>query len=240
MKIKLPKLYEWQKNENYMKYWVYIHLFPNGKRYVGLTKLKTLNWRWKSGEGYKTQQLIYRAIIKYGWKNIQHILYQVDTEKEMKYLEKYLIAYYNTTNPLYGYNVSTGGDGSTGVPSTGRKSIDQFDKQGNYIRTWESIMSIDQELDYDWRNISACIRKKRPTAYGFYWSYTGELPEFKTYRTRRKVLQYDLDGNFIAEFENAAEAARSLNKRSVNIISCCNGKNGQKTAYNFIWKYENN
>ena len=88
MKIKLPKLYEWQKNENYMKYWVYIHLFP-GKRYVGLTKLKTLNWRWKSGEGYKTQQLIYRAIIKYGWKNIQHILYQVDTEKEMKYLERY-------------------------------------------------------------------------------------------------------------------------------------------------------
>ena len=53
----------------------------------------------------------------------------------MKYLEKYLIAYYNTTNRLYGYNISTGGESSTGVPSKKRKPIDQYDKQGNFIRT---------------------------------------------------------------------------------------------------------
>ena len=86
----------------------------------------------------------------------------------MKYLEKYLIAYYNTTNPLYGYNVSTGGESSTGVPSATRKPIDQYDKQGNFIRTWESISSVKQELNWSVGDISACINKKRPTAYGFY------------------------------------------------------------------------
>ena len=125
-------------------YSVYLHIFPNGKVYVGITKFKP-EYRWNNGNGYKRQPYVYKAILKYGWKNIQHILYQVDTEKEMKYLERYLIAYYNTTNHKYGYNVSTGGDGNPGVPSTARKSIDQFDKQGNYIKTWESIMSIDQE-----------------------------------------------------------------------------------------------
>lgn len=217
-----------------MSYNVYIHIFPNGKRYIGLTTQKVKN-RWWNGKGYRTQKLMYRAILKYGWKSIQHIVYEVDTESEMKYLEKYLIAYYNTTNPLYGYNVSTGGESSTGVPSATRKPIDQYDKQGNFIRTWESISSVKQELNWSVGDISACINKKRPTAYGFYWSYTGELPEFKTYRTRRKVLQYDLDGNFIAEFENAAEAARSLGKDKSTINRCCNGK--WKTAYKYIWKY---
>lgn len=239
MKIKLPKLYEWQKNENYMKYWVYIHLFPNGKRYVGLTKLKTLNWRWKSGEGYKTQQLIYRAIIKYGWKNIQHIIYEVDTESEMKYLEKYLIAYYNTTDHKYGYNISTGGESANGVRRATRKSIDQYDKFGNFIRTWDSIYSVAQTLNYDSGTIAACVNKKHPMACGFYWSHTGELPEFKTRWTRRKVLQYDLQNNFIAEFKNAREAAKSLGKSdNSTIVRCCNKQ--QRTAYNYIWKYENN
>lgn len=99
-----------------MSYNVYIHIFPNGKRYIGLTTLEVKK-RWRGGSGYKGQKIIYNAIKKYRWKNIQHIVYEVDTESEMKYLEKYLIAYYNTTDHKYGYNISTGGDGNPGVPS---------------------------------------------------------------------------------------------------------------------------
>ena len=32
----------------------------------------------------------------------------------MDYLEKYLIAYFNTTNPEFGYNVTKGGEGVSG------------------------------------------------------------------------------------------------------------------------------
>lgn len=33
-------------------YKVYKHTFPNGKKYIGITKLTVEN-RWRSGKGYK-------------------------------------------------------------------------------------------------------------------------------------------------------------------------------------------
>ena len=49
-----------------------MHRFPNGKVYIGITK-QTVEERWRNGEGYKTQ-LVHRAIEKYGWGNIEHIV----------------------------------------------------------------------------------------------------------------------------------------------------------------------
>lgn len=52
----------------------------------------------------------------------------------------------------------------------------------------------------------------------------------------KKVQQFDFDGNLVATYGSAREAARSLNKTSNSEISkCCN--NQCKTAYGFIWKY---
>lgn len=85
---------------------VYIHTTPDGKRYVGATH-QNPNKRFKRGRGYK-YQFFYQAVLKFGWENITHQLYEVDTEEELKYLEKYLIAYYDTTNPEKGYNIAKG------------------------------------------------------------------------------------------------------------------------------------
>ena len=82
---------------------VYIHTTPDGKKYVGATHMKP-GVRFKRGLGYR-YQFFYQAILKFGWENISHQLYEVDTEEELKYLEKYLISYYDTTNPEKGYNI---------------------------------------------------------------------------------------------------------------------------------------
>lgn len=50
------------------------------------------------------------------------------------------------------------------------------------------------------------------------------------------ILQYDLDGNFIREWEGIIDAAKSLNTYSTNISRCCQGK--FKQAKGFIWKYK--
>ena len=56
-----------------MSYTVYKHTFPNNKVYIGITS-QSVSRRWRNGEGYRNkQQLIYRAILKYGWDNIKHI-----------------------------------------------------------------------------------------------------------------------------------------------------------------------
>ena len=53
-------------------YKIYKHTFPNGKVYIGLTSQEPKK-RWGSdGNGYYGQKYIYRAIKKYGWKNIKH------------------------------------------------------------------------------------------------------------------------------------------------------------------------
>lgn len=192
------------------KYYVYIHLFPNGKRYVGLTT-QNVKRRWLCGNGYKGQ-LVYKPILKYGWKNIKHKIYECETESEMKYLEKYLIAYYQTRDRRYGYNISTGGESGSGVVRKDRKPIDQYSKDGQFIKTWESISAIEKTLNYSTFHIWECINKHRPTAYNFYWFYSGETPVFKTKGTHRKIYQFSLTGELIAEYKNAAEAGRSLGK----------------------------
>ena len=49
----------------------------------------------------------------------------------------------------------------------------------------------------------------------------------------KPILQYDLDGNFIREWECAADVGKEVKS---NISSCAKGN--RKTAYGFIWKYK--
>jgi hypothetical protein len=110
-------------NKNNKKFCVYEHLFPNGKRYIGITS-KNPEARWENGNGYhqKTQPVMYNAIRKYGWENIKHnILFDNLTEEEAKEKEKELIQEYNTfiyaENPM-GYNMTLGGEGTLGHKAT--------------------------------------------------------------------------------------------------------------------------
>lgn len=95
------------------RYWVYIHTCPNGKKYVGITTRSEPERRWgKNGEGYYQNEHLYKAILKYGWTNFEHEAWELTSESEMYYAEKYLIAYYHTTESEFGYNHSSGGEKS--------------------------------------------------------------------------------------------------------------------------------
>ena len=62
-----------------MGYYVYIHTCKvNGKKYVGVTG-RNPESRWKEGRGYKTNKHFYSAILKYGWTNFEHEVFEVDT-----------------------------------------------------------------------------------------------------------------------------------------------------------------
>lgn len=97
-------------------YTVYMHVCPNGKRYVGITSTNILKrWR-KNGEGYKTQQFFKRAIKKYGWGNIEHeVLFENLSQKEAELKESELIDFYKTNNSEYGYNIASGGELRNGL-----------------------------------------------------------------------------------------------------------------------------
>lgn len=95
-----------------MSYWVYVHTCPNGKRYVGCTTQARPEHRWLEGRGYRHNDHFYRAILKYGWSNFQHEVFEVDSAEEMYRKEVELISFYHSNDPKYGYNHSSGGEKS--------------------------------------------------------------------------------------------------------------------------------
>ena len=97
-----------------MGYYVYVHTCTvNGKRYVGCTTRVKPEYRWKEGNGYQYNKHFYFAILKYGWDNFEHEVFEVDSKEEMYRKEIELISFYHSNDPEYGYNNSTGGEHSS-------------------------------------------------------------------------------------------------------------------------------
>ena len=96
-----------------MHYWVYVHTCKaNGKRYVGCTTRVKPELRWREGRGYQYNDHFSKAILKYGWDNFEHEVFEVDSKEEMYRKEIELISFYHSNDPEYGYNNSVGGEKS--------------------------------------------------------------------------------------------------------------------------------
>lgn len=52
----------------------------------------------------------------------------------------------------------------------------------------------------------------------------------------KSISQFDLQGNFIRDWDSAIQAEQELNLSNGGISAVCRGK--QKTAYGFIWKFK--
>lgn len=112
---------------------VYIHIFPNKKYYIGITSQRPEE-RWKKdGIGYSTQ-IVYKAIQKYGWNNIEHFIFAKNlTHKEACHVERLLISKLDSIKN--GYNILNGGEGYS--------KFSDKDKEEMYS-LWERGMKISQ------------------------------------------------------------------------------------------------
>ena len=151
-----------------MSYWVYVHTCPNGKRYVGCTTQARPELRWKEGNGYQYNKYFYRTIRKYGWSSIKHEAWELTCESEMYYAEKYLIAYYHTTESEFGYNHSSGGEKSASGcirSEEARKHISEANKKSHRdpeFRRKQSEAIKKKWTDPEYRKKLSEIRKGRP------------------------------------------------------------------------------
>ena len=90
-------------------YSVYEHIFPDGKKYIGLAKGDPKK-RWgNDGRGYSGVQSLREAIQKFGWDNIEHNVILTGLQRaQAQKLEKYLIKSFDTIEQ--GYNTRPGGE----------------------------------------------------------------------------------------------------------------------------------
>lgn len=193
---------------------VYLHIFPNGKRYIGITSKKPAE-RWgRLGNGYRTQPIIYSAIQKYGWNNIQHIVLFSELSKEAAHeYEVSLISKYKTTDIQYGYNLSLGGYGAYGV-----KRSDETKKkisQNHADTSGENCYWFGKKLSEDHR------RKIKANHADF---TEGKHPRSKP------VYCIELD----QRYDCIRQAERVLGVH--HIADCCQGK--RKTAGGYHWVYD--
>ena len=92
-------------------WFVYKHINKiNGKIYIGITREKKPENRWKNGLGYKHSSHFWAAIQKYGWNNFNHeVVASRLTEQEACCMEIDLIKKYKSNNNQFGYNIAEGG-----------------------------------------------------------------------------------------------------------------------------------
>lgn len=115
--------------------------------------------------------------------------------------------------------------------------VSQYNLQGQFVRDYPSIEDASKITGVQKSCICTCCKGKTKSAGGFVWAYKGESPKVhKTYgRSNRRIVQCDLDGNVIQEWESSY-AARHITQQG-NIIGCCRGR--CKSAGGFIWRYAN-
>lgn len=115
------------------------------------------------------------------------------------------------------------------------KKVTQYDLKGNWVRDFNSIKEAEELLNI--YNVGSCCSGVSKSAGGFIWRYYGDdSPKKYSNKTIRGVLQYDLLGNLIGEYDSLIEAANMTGSKSNCIQMCCVGK--YKHSNSFIWKYK--
>ena len=89
-------------------YSIYVHILPDGKKYVGMTSQDVEN-RWQLGWGYITNKPFFNAIKSIGWINIQHKVLETIEDKETALKrEEYYTLLWRSNEPEFGYNIFVG------------------------------------------------------------------------------------------------------------------------------------
>lgn len=116
--------------------------------------------------------------------------------------------------------------------------VNQYDLEGNFIKTWSIITDAAKHLNIFHINIIKNAQYQRKSAGGFQWRYVNDLkPITKIKRekdvSKKPIKQFDLNMNFIKEFESSRNACKELN---LNYKSLSHAKIRKKEYGGFYWK----
>lgn len=237
------------------KWTVYVHISPSNKYYVGITK-RDPKVRWRNGEGYIKNEYFYRAIQKYSWNNFEHEIVASNlTEDEAKKFEIALIRELKSNDWHYGYNISSGGEGKSGVPTSElhKKVTSERLKKCWQNPEYRKKMSEISQHDDEWKaNHSRIIKEKWKDPE--YRKKCGVMKSPIAKGDKRPDLLGENNGNAKSvvclntriEYGCMKDAAENTGANASTIGECCHGKaktsgidnNGMKLLWVFKEDFE--
>lgn len=231
-------------------YTIYKHTCTiNNKSYVGYT-YKTMEQRWSEHvnlsndkRGNEKKFKFQNAIKKYGPENFTHeILFQGQIPvEEACSIEEKMIVEHQSLEPN-GYNRTHGGHG---VKLTERAreehriatkaALNEPEIRARYLAGIRKSHSTPEFLENNRKAQKLCQNKpdviaKKSKAMKEYVSRPGYQ-----YPMSRRVAQFDLAGNFIAEFKSAREAHNATGCNYTKITEVARGHRNKTGG--FKWKY---
>jgi len=207
---------------------------PNNVRYVGKTKQslkRRLNGHLCDAKKAKSEGRF--TIHNYNWINKELsegytiIISEIDSrefdvDEDWKWLEQYWISQFKS----WGFkitNLTSGGDGNQDQVFSYESLEKKAEKLRGRPRDEETRRKISEGL-------TGVVRSEETKAL---------VKDSITILQGRKIVQYDLDGNKISDWESIAEAARQTGIDKGNIGHCCNHAPNHNSAGGYIWRYEN-
>lgn len=153
---------------------------------------------------------------------------QIDTAYSLNELakkEKQYIIQYDSKEK--GYNSDSGGGF--------KKTVYQYNEEGVLIASYDGLKEVETILNYDKRRVStACANAN--LWKGSFWSYSKDSTFSTNVDSRKKkVFQYNYNGELVADFVSVAEASRKSGLSKTCISRCCRGE--RENSGGFIWKY---
>ncbi len=113
------------------------------------------------------------------------------------------------------------------------KSVHQYDKNGNYIRSFDSISEAAKAISRTTTSLCTALKNGTSCA-GYKWKYADSSTRIGV--KTKAVIQMSLDGTEIAHFDSVKEEAEALGIDK-NQIACA-ARGVHKTSGGFRWKYE--
>lgn len=119
-----------------------------------------------------------------------------------------------------------------------QNKIMQYTGDLTLVATYNSIQEAAQKNNYNANSIKTAIYTQ--IGYkGYFWvQERHKLPSARNIKmcNSKKIMQFDINNNYIQTFNSATEAAKSVNGDASGIIKVCKGT--RKTYHKYIWRYE--
>lgn len=213
----------------------------NNKIYIGQSIDIAKRWSSHRADAFnpniakKYKSSLYNAIRKYGLDSFQFSIVERCASEELNDKEMFWIKYYNSNNPKFGYNMTSGGDGS---PNANTTKCYQYSLDGYFIKEFESLVLASEETGTNKTSISRCFSGDCHSAGGYMWSLS-KVDKIDKYTSQREIIpiyQYSKDGQLVSIYDSMSIAAEKTKLNVAGICACC--AHSKKSFGGYVWRKE--